>query len=69
MEQKMTDRKKLKPCPFCGGEAFVFSRQPLFGKEYIYAAICLECCASSKRVRTPGEAIEAWERRADDDRP
>lgn len=58
---------ELKPCPFCGGEA-----------EYIYempynAVECTKCNALGKTIVDSyeqqdgkAEAIEAWNRRAED---
>ena len=63
----------LKPCPFCGGEAAVFSRG-----EHVWAQ-CTEClCAGTIYEPCPdiselpatieeciGKAISAWNRRAE----
>ncbi len=66
----MTD--KLKPCPFCGGEAD-FIQDNVLG---IYAVWCKEC-----KCKTPYQfdfgaglevskrkAVEVWNRRAENDR-
>ena len=53
---------KLKPCPFCGGEA----RFVLAG--WIVGWIeCPDCKASQFQLRTEGEAIEAWNTRTQND--
>jgi Lar family restriction alleviation protein len=48
---------KLKPCPFCGGEA-------IMGNAYdVYWITCKHCKASSMSFHTSKQAIEAWNRR------
>lgn len=59
--------EKLKPCPFCGGEAWIITG-PLGRFSYVY---CTECRAQGEpfEVRAEycakDEAIKAWNRRAD----
>lgn len=68
---------ELKPCPFCGGEAIII-HSPRTGTVLIR---CISCAAMlgriTKIVSTFGgkvyfekkqDAIEAWNRRADDER-
>ena len=50
--------EELKPCPFCGGEAKIFT--PTIST-YI---MCKECKASTNLYSQSEEAIEAWNRRA-----
>ena len=50
---------ELKPCPFCGGKAFVSARLPYFGETFTVAVVCEDCNASSKHK------IKAWNRRTD----
>lgn len=51
---------KLKPCPFCGGEAAtVFN-----SGGWIY---CKDCDGQTGYYRTPEEAIEAWNGRVNND--
>ena len=57
----------LKPCPFCGGEAFIFSITPCFGESVTFAVVCEKCNASSKSKSKEEYAINAWNRRVDDD--
>ena len=49
---------KLKPCPFCGGEAIIDGCD-----ETLWIVICKECNASIGYKETKEEAIEAWNRR------
>ena len=46
---------ELKPCPFCGGKAILYTH---------YFCICSECQASTRAYGTPEETVEAWNRRA-----
>ena len=50
--------KKLKPCPFCGGEAAVSERYD----EYC-AVRCITCGAKTNFSMTKKGAIELWNRR------
>ena len=52
----MTD---LKPCPFCGGKA------KSKGYQIGFRVMCPECGGRAKLFSTAEEAIEAWNRRAD----
>lgn len=47
---------ELKPCPFCGGEAKLYSGRI----KYVF---CKECFATNEDVKTESEAIEAWNTR------
>ena len=49
---------KLKPCPFCGGEAIIDGCD-----ETLWIVICKECNASIGYKETKEEAIEAWNKR------
>ena len=58
----MTD--KLKPCPFCGGEAFEYYS----GSQLEFCeVVCKECGCRSKR-KTEEEAIASWNNRRPMDR-
>ena len=59
---------ELKPCPFCGGEAFVceylYSCEP--GRIVMYGVECNGCHTTTFEGNSKQEAIEAWNRRAED---
>ena len=55
---------ELKPCPFCGYEEMVVSPTGYHGA---YIAYCIRCHASTGDYDTKVEAIEAWNRRANDE--
>jgi Lar family restriction alleviation protein len=59
----MNENELLKPCPFCGGEAFIFSITQYFGDRAIFAVVCENCNASSKSKSKEEYAINAWNRR------
>lgn len=52
---------KLKPCPFCGGEAFLDDRAD--GCYGVYSVFCRECLASLKSYLKKEDAIESWNKR------
>lgn len=57
---------ELKPCPFCGGEADIGKYGEDVGITFYF--ICCTCGAELDRhTVTEKAAIEAWNRRADDD--
>lgn len=51
---------KLKPCPFCGGEAEV-------EEDYInsFIAVCGKCFATARRMYSPSAAAKKWNRRTE----
>jgi Lar family restriction alleviation protein len=52
---------KLKPCPFCGGEACVYSDG--WG---VWFGVSCKCGHHTDEFRTEQEAIEAWNKRKGD---
>lgn len=56
---------KLKPCPFCGGEAVCMKHFNRIVDWYL--CFCKECGISQtgSKYEFEFEAIEAWNRRAD----
>lgn len=53
----------LLPCPFCGGEAELYSTVPTHGG--FWWCVCRDCGASTS-FGSEAEAIVAWNARADD---
>lgn len=63
----MTD--KLKPCPFCGGEASLDKIKTVKGWfEYLVWCADDNCACQNASYRTKEEAIEAWNTRKPMDR-
>lgn len=64
---------ELKPCPFCGGEAEINPHSFWNEKEKdftdkTFGVVCGECQTSGNQFYgTEAEAVEAWNRRADDE--
>ena len=68
---------ELKPCPFCGGEAKVMYAMEEGGTKTVFSVICQSCGTGIFRPRRipnewnayvgVGEAIEAWNRRAENE--
>lgn len=54
---------KLKPCPFCGGEARCLETNWRDG----YNVFCEECGVITLRYSTPDDAIKEWNKRVSDD--
>ena len=68
--------EKLKPCPFCGGEARVTDVIPprLYTKDVAYCVYCSSCdllfgfdMDYGGEFATEAEAIEAWNRRSNNE--
>lgn len=58
--------KKLKPCPFCGGEAELIATIRNWSGEpkMMYLVKCKNRCCNQFPHDTKEEAREAWNRRA-----
>lgn len=57
---------ELQPCPFCGGVAFVFKRND--HGFVTFSVVCKTCHAGTNGKVKESFAIEAWNRRANNDR-
>ena len=53
-------KEKLKPCPFCGGEAYANETD---WKGWWHGWVICEKCGVKIDKQTKDEAIEAWNRR------
>lgn len=62
--------EKLKPCPFCGGEAKLARhenpnyRRDTYGRHYVYSIDCMECAASAGNRYNEDVIVAAWNKRA-----
>lgn len=54
---------ELKPCPFCGGEAYIVK-----GFSDLHMILCEDCGSTASFQHKEGrqEAIKAWNRRAEE---
>ena len=60
----MASEIKLKPCPFCSGEARVAESHDTKRKYSLYWVICTDCHISTMVDNRRGRVIAAWNRRA-----
>lgn len=62
-----TQEVELKPCPFCGGKAFISNYEyENYGNsrlEITHSIDCEKCCSSIGYCRSEEEAIETWNKR------
>lgn len=60
--------KKLKPCPFCGGNGFAFREKHglLWNRAYTWTVTCCDCVAEMRFFPTQELAVEYWNRRVKD---
>ena len=56
---------ELKPCPFCGGKASIMRYSYITKEHYCF---CTSCKVRMPNSLTREEAIERWNRRAEDDK-
>lgn len=64
-DRRMKETTKMKPCPFCGGEAKLEHYE---GDGYLPMCSVEGCCGMVEIwFDTPEKAIEAWNRRVKDD--
>lgn len=64
---------RLKPCPFCGGEARLVvkkGRNAIHSYWYREKVICKRksCSASGRTEKRPGIAVAKWNKRPEEDR-
>lgn len=59
----------LKPCPFCGNTNPILQRSRyVWQSKSIYAVQCNKCCARMVFFDSIHMAIDAWNRRVDNDK-
>lgn len=57
---------ELKPCPFCGGEAYITSWRDEKRRVNPTSVKCVRCGAKTEIFDRIKDAEEAWNRRAED---
>lgn len=59
-------KNKLKPCPFCGGEALVDTDYHApYGSIQLFYVICRMCLATTRKELREDTAIEIWNTRTE----
>ena len=53
---------KLKPCPFCGGEAAIYNYEKMLTGQYKMVE-CKTCHCTSEKFKKVEDAIAAWNTR------
>ena len=61
-QRKRRKKREIKSCPLCGAKALAYE-----GYDGDWSVQCMKCSLTSPYKLTREEAIEAWNRRADDD--
>lgn len=57
--------ERLKPCPFCGGEAKIAEKN--FVRYSLWIAVCQKCGMQTRIKFSDEDAAIAWNRRVNDD--
>lgn len=57
--------ERLKPCPFCGGNADLYSITIGFNEERVFYIQCDKCLSRSGKWGKKENAIDMWNRRTD----
>ena len=57
-------KSEYKPCPFCGSEKI-----KAYSSGGLRFVACISCCARTSFFVTPDSAAEAWNRRANEQKP
>ena len=60
-------KTELKPCPFCGGKSELWESKASNGYLYGYAIRCVICKSRTKIYNEIEYAMDAWNRRADNE--
>lgn len=67
--KKIENKAELKPCPFCGGEADIFTSVEVgYLGSNKFTVRCGNCFCGTGNYKDIARAKEAWNRRADDGR-
>lgn len=57
--------ERLKPCPFCGGEAKTAEKN--FVRYSLWTAVCQKCGMQTRIKFSDEDATKAWNRRVNED--
>lgn len=60
--------EELKPCPFCNGKSEIIDTGNHYPRTFYRIVCCSSCAVQGKFYDTEEEAIEAWNRRATNER-
>lgn len=63
MAKLTSEMTKLKPCPFCGGEAKIDKWYAGFGRRMSVTVQCTKCRGNSGAWHRTDKAVEHWNRR------
>lgn len=64
MKGGMMESEELKPCPFCGSEAWLFEGE---GKEFFVYCTNHDCNAEGRIMDDRAKAVRRWNRRVPND--
>ena len=57
--------EKLKPCPFCGGEAELIQHHERDNEYYSYFVHCKKCVIRTTYLQSAKKVIAAWNTRTE----
>lgn len=60
--------EELKPCPFCGGKAKKQTVETTILNDTYYGVRCTKCYCGTTGYLNYGYAIQAWNRRTDNEK-
>lgn len=61
--------EKIRPCPFCGGQAILIGRELYFSQtnEKSYHIECSKCMVRTVEVMDKESVVKHWNRRAENE--
>ena len=67
MKQEGGQMNEFRPCPFCGSKENIYVQIIKIKRSLKIWTECLDCGSRTGNYRTEGEAIDAWNGRADNE--